>query len=191
MKKLIALFTGVCAALLTGCVSPEPPADSSNGLNGLQQRVLTSRTIGDELGATYNDVWSGTIAALQLNGFVLKQADKASGYIYGVWQNSYERQTETTNGGFAMVHIAGPTSSTFGSYFSKTAVFKQIDVSVTLEPLAETQTLVRLSARFDNAGSSTAEGIFANRFFGLLRKEIFLRKNSGSIYHASTTKKTK
>ena len=29
-----------------------------------------------------------------------------------------------------------------------------------------------------------AEGIFANRFFGLLRKEIFLRKNNGGIYHA-------
>ncbi len=188
MKKMILLLTGVCAALLTGCISPEPPADSSNGLNGLQQRVLTSRTIGDELGATYNDVWSGTIAALQLNGFILKQADKSSGYIYGVWQNSYERQTETTNGGFAMVHLSGSTSSSFGSYFSKTAVFKQVDVSVTLEPLAETQTLVRLTARFDNMGNSTAEGVFANRFFGLLRKEIFLRKNSGSIYHASISK---
>ncbi len=187
MKKIIAIFTGLCAAVLTGCVSPEAPADSAGGMNGLQQRVLTSRNIGEELGATYDDVWSGTVAALQLNGFILKQADKSAGYIYGVWQNSYERQTETSNGGFAMVNLPGSATYSFGSFFTKTAVFKQVDVSVTLEPLEKTQTLVRLSARFDNQGNSMAEGVFANRFFGLLRKEIFLRKNNGSLYHAYTT----
>ena len=73
-----------------------------------------------------------------------------------------------------------------GAFFSRTAVFKQIEVSVTLEPLAETQTLVRLVSRFDNEGVPTAHGVFANRFFGLLRKEIFLRKNNGSIYQKYT-----
>ena len=70
-----------------------------------------------------------------------------------------------------------------GSFFGKTDTYKQIEVSVTLEPVEKTQTLVRLVARFDNAGVPVAEGVFANRFFGLLRKEIFLRKNGGSVYN--------
>ncbi len=186
MKKMILIFAGLCALTLTGCISPKMPADSSAGLNGLQQRALTVRNIGDELGATYDDVWTGTIAALQLNGFILKQADKSTGYIYGVWQNRYEGQVETGNGGFAMLNTSGG-GGTFGTFFSYTTVFKQVDVSVTLEPLAQTQTLVRIAARFDSEGNAMAEGSFANRFFGLLRKEIFLRKNNGSIYNAYTT----
>ena len=86
MMKTIGLpvFLGAAVLLLGGCASVETPADTSTGMNGLQQRALTIRNIGDEFGATYNDVWYGTIATLQLNGFILKQADKSSGYIYGV-----------------------------------------------------------------------------------------------------------
>ena len=150
------------------------------------RKIGHDKYIGEEFGATYSDVWYGTIATLQLNGFILKDADKASGYIYGVWQNAYERQVENGKGGFVLTQLGTPPAYSFGGFFSRTAVYKQIDVSVTLEPLAETQTLVRLVARFDNAGVPVAEGVFANRFFGLLRKEIFLRKNHGSIYQTYT-----
>ncbi len=189
MMKTIGLpvFLGAAVLLLGGCASVETPADTSTGMNGLQQRALTIRNIGDEFGATYNDVWYGTIATLQLNGFILKQADKSSGYIYGVWQNAYERQVENGKGGFVLTQLGTPPAYSFGGFFSRTTVYKQIDVSVTLEPLAKTQTLVRLVARFDNAGVPVAEGVFANRFFGLLRKEIFLRKNTGSIYQTFAT----
>ena len=177
--------------LLTGCVSSEPPANTSTGMNGLQQRALTIRNIGEEFGATYSDVWYGTIATLQLNGFILKQADKSSGYIYGVWQNTYERQVESGKGGFVLTQLGTPPAYSFGGFFSRTDIYKQIDVSVTLEPLAKTQTLVRMVARFDSEGVPVAEGVFANRFFGLLRKEIFLRKNNGSIYQTYTASTTK
>ena len=193
MRKIIGLSAFLLAGLLllSGCASTEVPADTSTGMNGLQQRALTIRNIGDEFGATYNDVWYGVIATLQLNGFILKQADKSSGYIYGVWQNAYERQVENSRGGFVLTQLGTPPSYSFGGFFSRTDVYKQIDVSVTLEPLAETQTLVRLVARFDNAGVPVAEGVFANRFFGLLRKEIFLRKNTGSSYQTYTASTTK
>ena len=178
------------ALLLTGCISTEIPADTSAGMTGMQQRALTVRNIGEELGATYNDVWYGVIATLQLNGFILKQADKESGYLYGVWQNTYERHVETTRGGFSLVQLAVPPGVSFGEFFSSTEQFRQIDVSVTLEPLAKTQTLVRIVARFDREGVPMAEGVFANRFFGLLRKEIFLRKNNGAIYNTFGTEKS-
>lgn len=184
----LMLLLSACA-LLSGCISTEIPADTSAGMTGLQQRALTVRNIGEELGATYDDVWYGTIATLQLNGFILKQADRTSGYIYGVWQNAYERHVETGRGGFSLVQLAVPPGVSFGEFFSTTEQFRQIDVSVTLEPLARTQTLVRLVARFDNEGVPMAEGVFANRFFGLLRKEIFLRKNNGSIYQAFAAEK--
>ena len=189
MMKTIGLPVLLWAAvlLLSGCASLETPADTSTGMNGLQQRALTIRNIGEEFGATYSDVWYGTIATLQLNGFILKDADKASGYIYGVWQNAYERQVENGKGGFVLTQLGTPPAYSFGGFFSRTTVYKQIDVSVTLEPLAKTQTLMRLVARFDNAGVPVAEGVFANRFFGLLRKEIFLRKNTGSIYQTFAT----
>lgn len=179
------------ALLVSGCMTQQPPANSSTGKNGLQQRALTSRSIGADMDATYDDVWFGVISTLQLNGFILKQADKASGFIYGVWQDTYERQTEYTNGGFMFTQAGSTSSLHYGTFFSNTSVYKQIEVSVTLEPLAPTQTLVRLISRFDSQGIPTAHGVFANRFFGLLRKEIFLRKNSGSSYSkfdVSTTK---
>ena len=94
---------------------------------------------------------------------------------------------ENGKGGFVLTQLGTPPAYSFGGFFSRTTVYKQIDVSVTLEPLAKTQTLVRLVARFDNAGVPVAEGVFANRFFGLLRKEIFLRKNTGSIYQTFAT----
>jgi hypothetical protein len=184
MKKFMMMLAGGVAALLfSGCVSSEQPANTSAGLNGLQQRALNVRNIGDELGATYKDVWYSTISTLQLNGFILKEADMQSGYIYGVWQDTYERRAEISNGGFTVYQVGGGSNLGIGSFFSKTDTYKQIEVSVTLEPLAETQTLVRLTARFDNSGVPVAEGVFANRFFGLLRKEIFLRKNGGSVYN--------
>lgn len=186
MKKQSGILTLLffCTLLLTGCISTEIPADTSAGMTGLQQRALNVRNIGEELGATYDDVWYGVIATLQLNGFILKQADKESGYLYGVWRDTYERHVETTRGGFSLVQLAVPPGVSFGEFFSSTEQFRQIDVSVTLTPLAKTQTLVRIIARFDREGVPMAEGIFANRFFGLLRKEIFLRKNNGGIYHA-------
>lgn len=184
MKKFMMMLAGGVAALLfSGCVSSEQPANTSAGLNGLQQRALNVRNIGDELGAAYKDVWYSTISTLQLNGFILKEADMQSGYIYGVWQDTYERRAEISNGGFTVYQVGGGSNLGIGSFFSKTDTYKQIEVSVTLEPLAETQTLVRLTARFDNSGVPVAEGVFANRFFGLLRKEIFLRKNGGSVYN--------
>jgi len=184
MRKL---FVSICAlgVLLAGagCVFPQPPADTSAGLNGLQQRSLTIRNIGEDLGATYNDVWFSTISTLQLNGFVLKQADKNAGFIYGVWQDTYEGQIETSRGGLILTQLGVTNPSWYGgAFFSRTTVFKQIEVSVTFEPLAKTQTLVRLISRFDNEGVPMAHGVFASRFFGLLRKEIFLRKNGGSFY---------
>ena len=186
MKKFLKSIMAVLAVSVAagGCIQPEPPVNTSTGMNGLQQRALTVRNIGEEFGATYDDVWYSAIAALQLNGFMLRQADKNSGSIYGVWLNTYEMQSETTEGGFFMTQLSASPSYYAGGFVSRTQVFKQIEVSVTLEPLAEHQTLVRLVARFDSDGEAVAEGVFANRFFGVLRKEIFLRKNGGSIYTA-------
>lgn len=186
MRKI----SGIAAVLLgvillgSGCLNTQPPQDTSAGLNGLQQRALNVRNIGEDLDATYNDVWYSVISTLQLNGFILKQADKNSGFIYGVWQNTYEKNVQYTQGGLLLTQLGVSNPSWYGGiFFSKTAVFKQIEVSVTLEPLARTQTLVRLISRFDSEGVPVAEGVFATRFFGILRKEIFLRKNHGSIYH--------
>ena len=189
MKGKYGIAVCILGALLfaSGCVTPQPPAETSTGKNGLQQRTLTSRNIGSDMDATYDDVWYGVISTLQLNGFILKQADKASGFIYGVWQDTYERQTEYSNGGFVFTQAGSTSSLHYGNFFSRTSVYKQVEVSVTLEPLAPTQTLVRLVSRFDNQGVPTAHGIFANRFFGLLRKDIFLRKNGGSIYQKYST----
>ncbi|MBO4648849.1 MAG: hypothetical protein J5806_11915 [Lentisphaeria bacterium] len=180
--RIAACLLGV-VLLASGCMNQRPPEDTSAGLNGLQQRALTIRNIGEDLDATYNDVWYSVISTLQLNGFILKQADKNSGFIYGVWQNRYEQDTEYTQGGLILTQLGVTSPSWYGgAFFSRTTTYKQIDVSVTLEPLARTQTLVRLVSRFDNEGVPTAHGVFASRFFGLLRKEIFLRKNNGSIY---------
>ena len=76
MRKHLVMMAGAAAVLLlaAGCQSPQGPASTSTGLNGLQQRSLTSRNIGEDLDATYNDVWYSAIATLQLNGFILKQA---------------------------------------------------------------------------------------------------------------------
>ncbi len=195
MKKQIFLAVFAAAAvLLAGCSHFEAPANTDAGLNELQKRAVTIRNIGEDLDATYNDVWYSAIATLQLHGFILKQADKNSGFIYGVWQNAYECQSEYSKGGFTFSTLntsMAPMSYSFGGFWSRTRVFKQIDVSLTLEPLAENQTLVRLVARFDNDGIPVAEGVFANRFFGLLRKEIFLRKNGGSVYQVFSAVNTK
>ncbi|MBQ9772247.1 MAG: hypothetical protein IJW23_10530 [Lentisphaeria bacterium] len=183
MKKIYGLCAVLAIAMLTGCSTERlAPVDTSTGMSSLQQRVLTTRNIGSEFNATYNDVWYATIATLQMNGFVLRHADKHSGFIYGVWQNTYERQYEQSAGALTLTQIGSGWSTSVGSFFGKTEVYKQIEVSVTLEPLATTQTLVRLSSRFDSAGTPTAEGVFANRFFGQLRREVFLRVNNGSIY---------
>lgn len=184
MGKLFGMTACAAAAvlLLTGCQTERAPQNTSQGLNGLQERALTVRNIGEDLDATYNDVWYSTIATLQLNGFILKQADKNSGFIYGVWKDTYEKQNEYSTGNFLLTQLGTSNSWYGGVFYAKTTLYKQIEVSVTLESLAQTQTLVRLVSRFDNEGVPTAHGVFANRFFGLLRKEIFLRKNNGSIY---------
>ena len=189
MRKQLGITAGVLSVILlvSGCMNQDGPANTSTGLNGLQQRALTSRNIGEDLNATYNDVWYSVIATLQLNGFILKQADKNSGFIYGVWQNTYETQKAYTQGGLLLTQLGVTNPSVYGgAFFSKTTSFKQIEVSVTLEPIARTQTLVRLVSRFDNEGFAMAHGVFANRFFGLVRREIFLRKNHGSIYQKYT-----
>lgn len=197
MKSKISLACAAvfCAAvLMTGCVNPVYPANTNAGMNGLQQRALLSRNIGYDLDATYDDVWYAAVSTLQMNGFILRQADRASGYIYGVWQNTYEPEKEVSRGGFAMistVQMDTPVTFTFGEFFSITYKFKQVEVAATLQPLARTQTLVRLTARFDNEGIPMAEGHFASRFFGLLRKEIFLRKNRASVYTVFQEKQKK
>jgi len=185
MVKQFGITAGVLGVILlvSGCMNQAGPVETSTGLNGLQQRALTARNIGEDLNATYNDVWYSVISTLQMNGFILKQADKNSGFIYGVWQDTYESQKEYSQGGLLLTQLGVTNPSVYGgAFFSKTTTFKQIEVSVTLEPLARTQTLVRLASRFDNQGIAMAHGVFANRFFGILRKEIFLRKNNGSIY---------
>jgi len=185
MLKQFGITAGVLGVVLlvSGCMNEQAPADTSTGLNGLQQRALTSRSLGEEFDATYNDVWYSVISTLQLNGFVLKQADKHSGFIYGVWQDTYEQDRAYTRGGLFLTQLGVTNPSYYGGvFFSKTTSFKQIEVSVTLEPIARTQTLVRLVSRFDNQGIAMAHGVFANRFFGIVRKEIFLRKANGSIY---------
>lgn len=185
MLKQFGITAGVLGVILlvSGCMNQAGPVETSTGLNGLQQRALTARNIGEDLNATYNDVWYSVISTLQMNGFILKQADKNSGFIYGVWQDTYESQKEYSQGGLLLTQLGVTNPSVYGgAFFSKTTTFKQIEVSVTLEPLARTQTLVRLASRFDNQGIAMAHGVFANRFFGILRKEIFLRKNNGSIY---------
>lgn len=169
---------------MVGCSTLDTtPGDSSNSLGPLQDRALSVRNIGEEFGATYDDVWYSAIATLQLNGFILKQADKNSGFIYGVWRDTYERQDESTLGGFLATIFSNSPTYVAGVFTSRTATYKQIDVSVTMERMAPNQTLVRLVSRFDTEGVPMAEGVFANRFFGLLRKEIFLRINHGSVYH--------
>ncbi len=189
-RKLVLLAMSIVAGVvLSGCVAGRSPANTSNGLNGLQQRALTVRNMGSEFGATYDDIWYGVIATLQVNGFILQQADKESGYIYGVWQNMYEAQNESSRGGFSMFNISSSPTVYAGAYAGINTVYKKIDVSVTLDPIAETQTLVRMTARFDSEGSVVSEGVFANQFFGLLRKEIFLRKYQGSLYQNYNVKK--
>lgn len=189
MLKQFGITAGVLGVILlvSGCMNEQGPADTSTGLNGLQQRALTSRSLGEDFDATYNDVWYSVISTLQLNGFVLKQADKHSGFIYGVWQDTYEQDTAYTRGGLFLAQLGVTNPSYYGgTFFSRTTSYKQIEVSVTLEPIARTQTLVRLVSRFDNQGIAMAHGVFANRFFGLVRKEIFLRKANGSIYQKYT-----
>jgi len=181
--KILKLTAAIAAAvLLSGCSEFLRPDDTSAGMNGLQQRAMTSRNLGEDLEATYDDVWCGVLATLQLNGFILKQADKKTGYIYGVWKDTYEAQYESSLGSFVMSTLQSNPSWAVGMFNSRTTKFEQIEVSVTFEKLARTQTLVRLSARFDSEGYVMAEGMFANRFFGLVRKEIFLRKAQGSLY---------
>lgn len=185
MNKKITIAGGIflCAAvLMTGCVNPLPPADTNAGLDSLQQRTLTARNIGADLGATYNEVWYAAVATLQMNGFLLRSADRTSGYIYGVWLNTYEHNQEVSHGGFIITHVAASPEVAIGEFFSTHHKYRQIEVTVTLEPLAETQTLVRITSRFDTKGVPMVEGTFASQFFGLLRKEIFLRKFKGSIY---------
>lgn len=187
MNKKLA-YAGIVflctAVLMTGCANPVAPADTNAGMDGLQLRTLNARNIGYDIGATYNEVWYAAVATLQMNGFLLRSADRASGYIYGVWMNTYEHHQEVSHGGFFITHIASPPEFAIGEFFGTHHKFRQIEVAVTLEPLAETQTIVRITSRFDTKGVPMAEGTFANQFFGLLRKEIFLRKHKGSVYTA-------
>ena len=84
MVKQFGITAGVLGVILlvSGCMNQAGPVETSTGLNGLQQRALTARNIGEDLDATYNDVWYSVIATLQMNGFILKQADKNSGFIF-------------------------------------------------------------------------------------------------------------
>jgi hypothetical protein len=132
-------------ALLAGCATQLPPRSQ---LAPLQARVVNTRDLGKQFNATYDDIWWATLTVLQNDGFVLRQADKDAGFIYGVWMNSFERRARE---------------------------FADVEVSLTLEKREEHSTLVRLSARLGSDGEAQDDAAFTSRFFAGIQKELFLR----------------
>ena len=84
MPRKIGLM--VVLSVCAGCM--QPPRQE---LSPLQQRQVFSRNVANECDASYNDVWWGALTVLQDNGFVLRQANHDSGYLYGVQSRSVER----------------------------------------------------------------------------------------------------
>jgi len=137
-------------ALLAGCATQPPPRSQ---LAPLQARVVNTRDLGKQFNATYDDIWWATLTVLQNDGFVLRQADKEAGFIYGVWMNSFERRAN----------------------HSLSRKFADVEVSLTLEKREEHSTWVRLSARLGPDGEAQDDAAFTSRFFAGIQKELFLR----------------
>ena len=156
--KVSTVLILVCFIALSssGCSTSREYGTSS--LTGLQSRTIHSRYIGKDFNAGYKAVWWATISALQLNGFVLRNADCDSGYIYGVWQNHFEDESL-------------PVLFTGLSFGYQRA----IEVSVTLERIRNTETLVRISCRGDGKGHNMDNAEFSSRFFATVNKELFLK----------------
>ena len=157
MKNVLCFFC-VSTLLLCGCTTHSLRELSTPRLTGLQRRAVNSRHIGKQFDATYDDVWWATISTLQLHDFVLRDADKDAGYIYGVWQNGFEQETKR---------------SIFG--LNKEEELKEIEVSVTLEDLGSEGAMVRISSRGTSVGESMDDASFCSRFFASLNKELLLQ----------------
>ncbi len=156
MKKFILL--GLLAVFQCACTSHrqyDPPV-----LTGLQSRVIHSKYIGEQFNANYKQVWWSVVSTLQLHGFVLRDADIDTGYIYGVWQNAFEKET---------------TNSTLLPSLTFNKSIEVIEVSVTLEDKGERGTLVRISSRGDSDGESMNNATFSSRFFASVNKELLLK----------------
>jgi hypothetical protein len=143
MARYMILFLPL--ALLAGCATQPPPRSE---LAPLQARVVNTRDLGKQFNATYDDIWWATLTVLQNDGFVLRQADKEAGFIYGVWMNTFEQRARK---------------------------FADVEVSLTLEKREEHSTWVRLSARLGSDGEPQDDGAFTSRFFAGIQKELFLR----------------
>lgn len=153
LSSVALIFT---LSVLSGCSTSREYGSSS--LTGLQRRVIHSRYIGKEFNAGYKAVWWATISALQLNGFVLRNADCDTGYIYGIWQNNFEKES-------LPILFTGLSLG----------YQKVIEVSVTLERVSNIETLVRISCRGDGKGHNMDNAEFSSRFFATVNKELFLR----------------
>ncbi len=181
----LALFAGGCA------VTPPPTAPPATPVAGLQRRAITSRDLGKELQADYLDLWWATITVLQDAGFVLRDADQQDGFIYGAWLNRFETRAVAPPQGLGL--IEGLIGTDFFSVTSDTSAdsgeldfngdwneFTDIEVSVTFERRGEHSIVVRLSSRFGWDGSPQGSDEFASRFFGAIRKEVFLRRTTAA-----------
>jgi len=156
MKILFLLLS--LAVFHCGCATQRQY--ESPRLTGLQNRVIHSRLIGKQFGATYKEVWWSSISTLQLHGFVLRDADVETGYIYGVWQNVFETE--------------GSNASVLPMIMSSRSL-EVIEVSLTLEDMGKKGTKVRISSRGDANGESMDCATFASRFFASLNKELLLK----------------
>jgi hypothetical protein len=153
--------------LLAGCAISDPPKSE---LSPLQARAVNSRDLGKQFGATYDEIWWATMTTLQDAGFVVRQASKNDGYIYGVWLNSFEKESDY----FGPLNAAAMRS------------FSQVEVSVTLEKSGEHSTLVRLSTRLGPESEAQDDAAFTRRFFAYLQKEVFLREAQKRLVAAKT-----
>ena len=151
MERVITLLSLLLLALTVGCQHI-----SRSDLGPLQSRALHSRDVGRQLDARYDEVWWGTVTALQDAGFVLRQADKNAGFIYGVWIDTSEPAIEVPLFGIPLTH-------------------QVVEVSITLEQQGETSTVLRLSARMGAGGESQDDAQFPQRFFAAVQKEVFVR----------------
>lgn len=167
-----------------GCTLTAPPPTP---VSGLQRRAITTRDLGKELQAEYEDLWWATITVLQDRGFVLRDADRQGGFIYGAWLNRFENRTVTPPPGFTLLSdllgtdlfsVTSNTSEIAGGLdsFGNWHEFTDIEVSVTFERRDKGSILVRLSSRFGWDGGPQDSDDFASRFFGAIRKEVFLRR---------------
>ena len=152
----------ISASFFVGCSKSISAPPESTSLTGLQERVIHSRTIGDLFEADYDKVWWATISTLQLNGFILRDANKDSGYLYGIWTNAFELRDSKISSSIPLVGNKVVTE------------FKEIVVSITLEPKTETETVVRISSRADSTATSLDSAEFSRRFFAAIQKELFL-----------------